>query len=98
MAEYSADRVGLAACSRDNRLQTAFSALLKTAVGSELAGKVDVHDLLRISLKDRRNVFAILSEFGSTHPYLANRMIKLLDFAYSRSFQRYALNTDSGKP
>jgi len=78
--EMSADRAGIIACGR---LSKAISAQLKISVGPTLYQHVNLNDLAQQAADLRTGVGRVegfVSQLGSSHPFLTNRIGAMLDF------------------
>ena len=78
--EMSADRAGLIACGRPSK---AISAQIKLSVGPNLYQHVNLDDLAHQAADLNfgvRRLEGFLSQVGSSHPFLVNRIEAMLDF------------------
>ena len=89
-AEFTADRGGLLAC-RD--LDAAVAALAKLTVGKKLFERLDVNELVgQISLTESDHM-SKLSGSMQSHPDIAQRIQKLIEFARSEEYRELTTET-----
>lgn len=94
-AEITCDRAGLL-CTRN--LDTATSAIVKTALGSQkLYKELDVGEYLK-QLQEGRKGLGRLSEMFRSHPYLPKRIEAMRIFAESSFYRRVARLGEDGIP
>lgn len=75
-AEYSADRCGLV-LTRD--IDSAVTSMMKLAIGGKLFKEIDVKGYIA-QIKKADNLSVQLSETLVDHPFVTNRIVKLLEF------------------
>jgi len=92
-AEFSADRVGLLACGRLDKAQ---SAIVKLMIGPHLAGTVRAEELEEQAAGLERNPLAWLGQLGQRHPFAVFRLRELRRFAAGAAFQQAQTAVDAG--
>lgn len=85
-AELTSDRGGLIACQD---LEAALRALLKLAVGPNVAKRVDVDEFLRQALGSE-DALAQVAGLSSSHPDIPSRIQALRDFSRSSGYVKHA--------
>jgi Zn-dependent protease with chaperone function len=88
IAEYTADRGGLISC---RNLKATTTSFIKLAVGKTLASEINVDDFLNQLEKER--VATQMAGVLLTHPYLADRIMRLSDFYSSDIYKNICNNT-----
>jgi Zn-dependent protease with chaperone function len=86
-AEYSADRIGLLACGRLDKAQ---SAIVKLMSGPQMAASVSMDELERQAEQVRSDFLAALGQVGNAHPFAVLRLRELRRFAQSEAYDRLA--------
>jgi len=75
--EYTCDRAGLITCWN---LDAALSALIKVSCGAEALEYTDYEEFLKQAVKTESSRVDSLAELMGTHPYVTNRIKKLIEF------------------
>ena len=91
--EYTCDRGGLLAC-RD--LRAAIKAQTKLVVGPVLAEKIDIDAFIKAGEELDKNQFAKFAENWLGHPYIVNRVRKLLSYFHSSDYNRLSKDRQLG--
>ena len=87
-SEYTADR-GAVLASRNPKATV--NALAKVAVGKELFKSINVEKLFDQKMNIDEDEISRLSESLSTHPYIINRIHKIIEFYESPEYLRWGL-------
>lgn len=85
-AEYTCDRFGLIACGN---LNTSLSTIIKISSGPDALNYTSFHEFAKQAQKAKGSTIDSLAEVMGTHPYITNRIVKLLEF-YNENFDQYS--------